>query len=124
MAIEIDYKYLQEILRRKEGEIPNPQLARWAESLSRLKFEVRHIKGESNTIADFFSGPIRTFLMASSKTLPIGWHMEKCSFIYNLPRFISALSLDIKEKIFEKVVDYHEYPKSSKDTVWRLSSLL
>ena len=46
-VIETYYKYLQGLLRRKEGEIPDPQLARFSESLSRFKFEVRHIKGES-----------------------------------------------------------------------------
>lgn len=39
--------------------------------------------------------------------------MESFPFIYNLLTFILALPLDIKEYIFEKVVNYHKYLESS-----------
>lgn len=40
-VIETYYRYLQGLQRRKEGEILDPQLTKWSESLSRFKFEVK-----------------------------------------------------------------------------------
>lgn len=111
--IKTYYKISLGLLRWMEGEIQDLQITRWVESLSRFKFEVWHIKGESNTVVDFLSKPITIFSMASSRTLPIGWYMESFPFIYNLLTFILALPLDIKEYIFEKVVNYHKYLESS-----------
>lgn len=65
--VETDYEYLQGLLRRKEGEIPDPQIAKWSESLSRFKFEVKHIKRESNTVAAFLSRPITMMKRSSPK---------------------------------------------------------
>lgn len=56
--------------------------------------------------------------------LPKGWYMERFPFIYNLPRFISIVPSDIKEQIFEKIVDYHKYLESSKGTIWCLWTLI
>lgn len=118
--IKTYYKISLGLLRWMEGEIQDLQITRWVESLSRFKFEVWHIKGESNTVVDFLSKPITIFSMASSRTLPIGWYMESFPFIYNLLTFILALPLDIKEHIFEKVVNYHKYLESSDNMTWCL----
>ena len=113
--IEIDYKYLQGLLRKKEeGEFPDLQLARWSESLSRFKFEVKHIKGESNTVADFLSRPVT---MISRRSLPRRWeegssraHKARGHFLENLNTLISWLSDDVQKRIFKKVIDHKEDP--------------
>ena len=92
-VIKTDYKYLQGLLKRKEGEIPDPQLARWSESLSRFKFNVKRIKGESNIVADFLSKPVT---MISRRSLPKRWeegsskaHEARAHFLENLNTFIA-----------------------------------
>ena len=137
--IETYYKYLQGLLSRKEGEILDPQLVRWFESLSRFQFKVKHIKGESNTVADFLSRPVMVSFPTlcnksskkplewyqlpasvkspppeSSRRLPPTWFEEQ--FSYSPSEIIEKLPADIKELIFEKVTNHLTYPASSNDT--------
>ena len=119
--IEIDYKYLQGLLKRKEGEIPNPQLVRWSESLSRFKFKVRHIKGESNTVADFLSRPITMI----KRNRPKRWeegnssaHEARAHFLKDLNTFIAWLSSEVQEDIFEKVISHKTKPKDQALIWW------
>ena len=128
-VIETDYKYLLGLIRRKEGEIPDPQLARWSESLSRFKFEVRHIKGESNTVADFLSRPIN---MITRRGLPRRWeegsssaHENRAHFLKNLNTFIAWLPSEVQEDIFEKTISHKRDPEDQALTwrVWQLMAM-
>ncbi|MFQ6649940.1 hypothetical protein Gotur_022910 [Gossypium turneri] len=38
-------------------QVPHPQLLRWAEWFSRYCFDVKHIQGKTNVLADIFSRP-------------------------------------------------------------------
>lgn len=49
--------------------------------------------------------------MESSSRMEYG----RSFLIHNILEFISVLLEEIKEKIFNKVIDYHEYPDSSDD---------
>ena len=146
-VIETDYKYFQGLLRRKEEEIPYPQLARWSESLSRFKFEVKHIKGESNIVAYFLSRPtmkisqtwctkslkkplewyplpasVKSPPLESSKRLPLRQFEEQ--FSYNPSEIIEKLHENIKEIIFDKVTDHLTYVANSNDIEWRVWALV
>ena len=120
--IETYYKYLQGLLR-KEREISNPHLARWSESVSRFKFEVRHIKGESNTVADFLSKPIT---MSKRRGLPKRWeednssaHETRAHFLKDLNTFIVWLPSGVQEEIFERVINQRRDPEDQALT-WRV----
>ena len=75
-------------LQFKQKIIPNPQLLRWANWFSQYTFEVKHIKGKSNIVANFFSKPPpkpTSFLMFIPEPLhyppdlfsiPIPWQKE------------------------------------------------
>ena len=122
-VIETDYKYLQRLLRRKEGEISDPQLARWSESLSRFKFEAKHIKGESNTVVDFLS---RLITMIRIRNLPRRWeegssstHETRAHFLRDLNTFIAWLPSDVQDDIFEKVITHKRDPEDQTLT-WRV----
>ena len=45
------------MIRFKQRQIPHPQLLRWAEWFSKYSFEVIHLKGKNNVLADFLSRP-------------------------------------------------------------------
>lgn len=128
-VIETDYKYLQELLRRKEREILDLQLARWSESLLKFKFEVRHIKGESNTVADFLSRPIT---MIKRRSLPKRWeedsssvHETRAHFLKDLNTFIAWLPSEVQGEIFERVINHKSDPKDRALTwrVWQLMAM-
>lgn len=82
-------------MRKREGEILDPQLTRWTESLSRFKFIVKYINDNSNITADFLSRSIKTFLMASStKTIP----KQDIQFFDEFP-------IELQEKIEDLVIN-------------------
>lgn len=60
--------------------------------------------------------------MATSRKLHLEWYNEKFSF--NPSELITTLPTKIKEQIFERVTDYHNYPESSDETVYKVQALL
>ena len=53
--IEMDMGSFPKMLHFKQKTIPHPQLLRWAAWFSQYSFDVKHIKGKTNIVADFFS---------------------------------------------------------------------
>ncbi|CDP21136.1 unnamed protein product [Coffea canephora] len=53
--IEMDMGSFPKMLHFKQKTIPHPQLLRWAAWFSQYSFDVKHIKGKANIVADFFS---------------------------------------------------------------------
>ena len=86
--IEMDMCSFPKMLQYKQKIVPNPQLLRWANWFSQYTFEVKHIKGKSNIVANFFSRPPPKptgFLMFTPEPLhyppdliaiPIPWQKE------------------------------------------------
>ncbi|PKI64613.1 uncharacterized protein LOC116201072 isoform X2 [Punica granatum] len=53
--VEMDMSSFPKMLQFKQKQLPHPQLLRWVEWFSKFDFEVKHIKGKHNTLADFLS---------------------------------------------------------------------
>ncbi|MBA0640088.1 hypothetical protein Goklo_023061 [Gossypium klotzschianum] len=51
------------MLKFKQKEIPHPQLLRWSEWFSKYSFDVKHIKGKTNVLADILTRPVESFIM-------------------------------------------------------------
>lgn len=45
---------------------------------------------------------------STNRSLPTTWFMKNHPYIYNLPTLFTILPLEIREIIFEKVLDYYE----------------
>ncbi|RYR41952.1 hypothetical protein Ahy_A08g038396 [Arachis hypogaea] len=58
-TVEMDNTSFPSMLEIKKKILPDSQLLRWKDWFSRYKFEVRHIKGHQNTLADFLSRPTK-----------------------------------------------------------------
>ncbi|KAG8492316.1 hypothetical protein CXB51_009828 [Gossypium anomalum] len=55
--IEMDMSSFPQMLKFKQKVVPHPQLLRWAEWFSEFSFEVKHIPGKQNVLADLLSRP-------------------------------------------------------------------
>ncbi|MBA0575353.1 hypothetical protein Golob_024247 [Gossypium lobatum] len=55
--VEMDMSSFPKMLQFKQKEVPHPQLLRWAERFSKFAFDVVHIKGKNNVLADILSRP-------------------------------------------------------------------
>ncbi len=50
--IEMDMSSFPKMIQFKQKQLPHPQLLKWAEWFSWFDFEVKHIKGKNNSLAD------------------------------------------------------------------------
>ncbi|MBA0702283.1 hypothetical protein Goari_027399 [Gossypium aridum] len=73
--VEMDMSSFPKMLQFKQKEVPHPQLLRWAEWFSRFSFDVIHIKGKDNVLAD-----ILTRLPKKSTHVPIPKPIEVFMF--------------------------------------------
>ncbi|KAF7851347.1 hypothetical protein BT93_L4078 [Corymbia citriodora subsp. variegata] len=55
--VEMDMSSFPQMLKFKQKQVSHPQLLRWAEWFSKYSFEVKHIPGTKNVLADFLSRP-------------------------------------------------------------------
>ncbi|CDP19016.1 unnamed protein product [Coffea canephora] len=53
--VEMDMGSFPKMLHFKQKSVPHPQLLRWSAWFSQYSFDVKHIKGKKNIVADFFS---------------------------------------------------------------------
>ncbi|MBA0762904.1 hypothetical protein Gotri_012451 [Gossypium trilobum] len=71
----MDMSSFPKMLKFKQKDIPHPQLLRWSEWFSKYSFDVKHIKGKTNVLADILSRPFENFIIKplsskSKKTQP------------------------------------------------------
>nr|KJB06691.1 hypothetical protein B456_001G159600 [Gossypium raimondii] len=67
----MDMSSFLKMLKFKQKEIPHPQLLRWSEWFSKYSFDVKHIKGKTNVLADILTKLVESFMMqhlSSSKS--------------------------------------------------------
>nr|QJS95220.1 polyprotein [Petunia vein clearing virus] len=55
--VEMDMRAFPKMIRLNPKIVPNSQLLRWAQWFSPYQFEVKHLKGKDNILADFLSRP-------------------------------------------------------------------
>ena len=59
--VEMDMSAFPRMLEFKQKMIPDPQRLRWAQWFSQYTFEVKHIKGKDNILADMLSRPKKVY---------------------------------------------------------------
>lgn len=67
--VEMDMKAFPQMIQINPKIIPNSQILRWAQWFLLYKFEVKHLKGKDNILADFLSRP-REFSQRFKKKVP------------------------------------------------------
>ncbi|KAA3479586.1 polyprotein [Gossypium australe] len=57
--VEMVMSSFPQMLEFKQKTVPHPQLLRWAEWFSKYSFDVKHIKGKTNVLADLLTRPTK-----------------------------------------------------------------
>ncbi|KAK8516554.1 hypothetical protein V6N12_038794 [Hibiscus sabdariffa] len=115
--VEMDMSSFPQMLKFKQKIIPNPQLLRWAEWFSKYSFDCKHIKGKSNTLADFLIRPnsiskdhnqkIMMFRPSSSKPSKKNKSIQKSAF--DIP---PNLNPDFPPEVYRLVLENQFHPKA------------
>lgn len=92
----MDMTSFPKMLQFKQMMIPNPQLLRWSDWFSQWSFDVIHVKGKDNVIADFFSRPSVSTLCQPHSVLPCIYPLFPVDFHNDA---ISLLPQDIQNEI-------------------------
>ncbi|MBA0788278.1 hypothetical protein Gotri_000112 [Gossypium trilobum] len=64
----MDMSSFPKMLKFKQKDIPHPQQLRWSEWFSKYSFDVKHIKGKTNVLADILSRPFENFMIKPSSS--------------------------------------------------------
>ncbi|KAK8518958.1 hypothetical protein V6N12_012193 [Hibiscus sabdariffa] len=115
--VEMDMSSFPQMLKFKQKIIPNPQLLRWAEWFSKYSFDCKHIKGKSNTLADFLTRPnsiskahnqkIMMFRPSSSK--PSKKNKSTQEIAFNIP---PNLNPDFPPEVYRLVLENQFHPRA------------
>ncbi|KAK8487576.1 hypothetical protein V6N11_066561 [Hibiscus sabdariffa] len=90
--VEMDMSSFPQMLKFKQKTVPHPQLLRWAEWFSKYSFECKHIKGQTNVLADLLTRPnpnqiqIMMYMASSSKgIIPKKKEKKDLEAAFNIP---------------------------------------
>ncbi|KAK9044313.1 hypothetical protein V6N11_072624 [Hibiscus sabdariffa] len=113
----MDMSSFPQMLKFKQKIIPNPQLLRWAEWFSKYSFDCKHIKGKSNTLADFLTRPTsipkahnqEIMMFKSSSSKPSKKNKSTQETTFDIP---PNLNPDFPPEVYRLVLENQFHPRA------------